>query len=128
CTACGQNGGGHCPDCDPVMGDETYAETFGENETTDGDDQAQMKNEYIQENAVDTTQEHDSVIHIAPDSDASDNNDDSEQADFDWKRQLVLAAVYGLCANPACVATAPAIPDIAIMIANRLGNFGGDKS
>ncbi|EMQ9340431.1 RecE family exodeoxyribonuclease [Escherichia coli] len=112
----------------PVMGDETYAETFGENETTDGDDQAQMKNEYIQENAVDTTQEHDSVVHIAPDSDASDNNDDSEQADFDWKRQLVLAAVYGLCANPACVATAPAIPDIAIMIANRLGNFGGDKS
>ncbi|EKK2770349.1 TPA: exodeoxyribonuclease VIII [Escherichia coli] len=65
---------------------------------------------------------------MAPDSDASDNNDDSEQAKFDWKRQLVLAAVYGLCANPACVATAPAIPDIAIMIANRLENFGGDKS
>ncbi|EPY5982530.1 RecE family exodeoxyribonuclease, partial [Escherichia coli] len=110
------------------MGDETYAETFGENETAAGDDQAQMKNEYIQKNAVDTTQEHDSVVHIDPDSDASDNNDDSEQADFDWKRQLVLAAVYGLCANPACVATAPAIPDIAIMIANRLENFGGDKS
>ncbi|EFC7352829.1 exodeoxyribonuclease VIII [Escherichia coli] len=128
CTACGQNSGGHCPDCGPVMGDETYAETFGENETAAGDDQAQMKNEYIQKNAVDTTQEHDSVVHIDPDSDASDNNDDSEQADFDWKRQLVLAAVYGLCANPACVATAPAIPDIAIMIANRLENFGGDKS
>ncbi|EIX4510930.1 exodeoxyribonuclease VIII [Escherichia coli] len=128
CTACSQNGGGHCPDCGPVMGDETYAETFGENDTTDGDGQAQMKNEYIQENAVDTTQEHDSVVHIAPDSDASDNNDDSEQADFDWKRQLVLAAVYGLCANPACIATAPAIPDIAIMIANRLEHFGGDKS
>ncbi|HID1917257.1 TPA: exodeoxyribonuclease VIII, partial [Escherichia coli] len=43
-------------------------------------------------------------------------------------RQLVIAAVYGLCANPACIATAPAIPDIAIMIANRLENFGGDKS
>ncbi|EOS4384357.1 RecE family exodeoxyribonuclease [Escherichia coli] len=128
CTACGQNSGGHCPDCGPVMGDETYAETFGENETAAGDDQAQMKNEYIQKNAVDTTQEHDSVVHIDPDSDASDNNDDSEQSDFDWKRQLVLAAVYGLCANPACVATAPAIPDIAIMIANRLENFGGDKS
>ncbi|EMQ8388138.1 exodeoxyribonuclease VIII, partial [Escherichia coli] len=68
CRVCGQTGGGNCPDCGPVMGDETYAETFGENETTDGDDQAQMKNEYIQENAVDTTQEHDSVIHIAPDS------------------------------------------------------------
>ncbi|HDW3968493.1 TPA: exodeoxyribonuclease VIII, partial [Escherichia coli] len=63
CRVCGQTGGGNCPDCGPVMGDETYAETFGENETTDGDDQAQMKNEYIQENAVDTTQEHDSVIH-----------------------------------------------------------------
>ncbi|EPM6791167.1 RecE family exodeoxyribonuclease, partial [Escherichia coli] len=55
CRVCGQTGGGNCPDCGPVMGDETYAETFGENETTDGDDQAQMKNEYIQENAVDTT-------------------------------------------------------------------------
>nr|WP_249544180.1 RecE family exodeoxyribonuclease [Escherichia coli] len=38
CTACGQNSGGHCPDCGPVMGDETYAETFGENETAAGDD------------------------------------------------------------------------------------------
>ncbi|HFV0923189.1 TPA: 3'-5' exoribonuclease [Escherichia coli] len=30
CTACGQSGGGNCPDCDAVMGDATYQETFDE--------------------------------------------------------------------------------------------------
>ncbi|EJV7213430.1 3'-5' exoribonuclease [Escherichia coli] len=28
CTACGQRGGGNCPDCGAVMGDATYQETF----------------------------------------------------------------------------------------------------
>ncbi len=30
CTACGQTGGGNCPDCGAVMGDATYQETFDE--------------------------------------------------------------------------------------------------
>ncbi|HAO0391863.1 TPA: exonuclease [Escherichia coli] len=30
CTACGQSGGGNCPDCGAVMGDTTYQETFDE--------------------------------------------------------------------------------------------------
>ncbi|MBS8301737.1 exodeoxyribonuclease VIII [Escherichia coli] len=30
CTACGQAGGGNCPDCGAVMGDATYQETFNE--------------------------------------------------------------------------------------------------
>ncbi|EKY6619435.1 3'-5' exoribonuclease [Escherichia coli] len=30
CIACGQNGGGNCPDCGAVMGDATYQETFDE--------------------------------------------------------------------------------------------------
>ncbi|HAO9143211.1 3'-5' exoribonuclease [Escherichia coli] len=30
CTACGQTGGGNCPDCSAVMGDATYQETFDE--------------------------------------------------------------------------------------------------
>ncbi|HBA7073062.1 TPA: exonuclease [Escherichia coli] len=30
CTACGQAGGGNCPDCGAVMGDATYQETFDE--------------------------------------------------------------------------------------------------
>ncbi|EOS8845058.1 3'-5' exoribonuclease, partial [Escherichia coli] len=30
CTACGQTGGGNCPDCGAVMGDATYQETFNE--------------------------------------------------------------------------------------------------
>ncbi|EIH2153677.1 exonuclease, partial [Escherichia coli] len=30
CTACGQTGGGNCPDCGAGMGDATYQETFDE--------------------------------------------------------------------------------------------------
>ncbi|WP_105279733.1 exonuclease, partial [Escherichia sp. MOD1-EC6096] len=30
CAACGQSGGGNCPDCGAVMGDATYQETFDE--------------------------------------------------------------------------------------------------
>ncbi|EFO6898286.1 exodeoxyribonuclease VIII [Escherichia coli] len=30
CAACGQSGGGNCPDCGSVMGDTTYQETFNE--------------------------------------------------------------------------------------------------
>ncbi|MHC6399258.1 3'-5' exonuclease [Escherichia coli] len=30
CTACGQTGGGNCPDCGAVMGDATYQESFDE--------------------------------------------------------------------------------------------------
>ncbi|EJM7967284.1 exonuclease, partial [Escherichia coli] len=30
CTACGQSGGGNCPDCGAVMGDATCQETFDE--------------------------------------------------------------------------------------------------
>ncbi|ELO4358574.1 3'-5' exoribonuclease [Escherichia coli] len=30
CTACGQRGGGNCPDCGAVMGDATYQEAFDE--------------------------------------------------------------------------------------------------
>ncbi|EIG5178523.1 3'-5' exoribonuclease [Escherichia coli] len=30
CTACGQSGGGNCPDCCAVMGNATYQETFDE--------------------------------------------------------------------------------------------------
>ncbi|EFB5490673.1 exodeoxyribonuclease VIII [Escherichia coli] len=128
CTTCSQNGGGHCPDCGPVMGDETYAETFGENDAADGEDSAQTEEKIIQENSVDAAQEGETVVQNEPGSDTSGDDANSEPVTLDWKRQLVIAAVYGLCANPACIATAPAIPDIAIMIANRLENFGGDKS
>lgn len=128
CTTCSQNGGGHCPDCGLVMGDETYAETFGENDAADGEDSAQTEEKIIQENSVDAAQEGETVVQNEPGSDTSGDDANSEPVTLDWKRQLVIAAVYGLCANPACIATAPAIPDIAIMIANRLENFGGDKS
>ncbi|WP_089610967.1 RecE family exodeoxyribonuclease [Escherichia coli] len=128
CTTCSQTGGGNCPDCGPVMGDETYAEIFGENDTADEEGAAQAEVKNIPESSVDTTQEHETVARNTQGNDASDDKADSEPEILDWKRQLVIAAVYGLCANPACIATAPAIPDIAIMIANRLEHFGGDES
>ncbi|EIV9338851.1 exodeoxyribonuclease VIII [Escherichia coli] len=128
CRVCGQTGGGNCPDCSAVMGDSTYTETFGENDATDGEDSAQTEEKIIQENSVDAAQEGETVVQNEPGSDTSGDDANSEPVTLDWKRQLVIAAVYGLCANPACIATAPAIPDIAIMIANRLENFGGEKS
>lgn len=128
CRVCGQTGGGNCPDCSAVMGDSTYTKTFGENDAADGEDSAQTEEKIIQENSVDAAQEGETVVQNEPGSDTSGDDANSEPVTLDWKRQLVIAAVYGLCANPACIATAPAIPDIAIMIANRLENFEGDKS
>lgn len=128
CTACGQNGGGHCPDCGSVMGDNTYTETFGENDSANGEDSVQTEKKSILENSVDATHEDETVVQNEPVCDTSGDDAGYEPVTLDWKRQLVIAAVYGLCANPACIATAPAIPDIAIMIANRLEHFGGDKS
>ncbi|MFM5744437.1 hypothetical protein ACET6W_17285 [Aeromonas veronii] len=32
CDGCGHTGGGKCPDCGPVMGNETYQEMFGKGE------------------------------------------------------------------------------------------------
>ncbi|CSE48293.1 Exodeoxyribonuclease VIII (putative partial) from phage origin [Shigella sonnei] len=51
-------------------------------------------------------------------------NNETGEDELNWKKQVLIAAVYGLCANPACIAYAPAIPDIAMMIANKLENFG----
>ncbi|ENE3882972.1 exodeoxyribonuclease VIII [Escherichia coli] len=125
CRVCAQTGGGNCPDCGPVIGDETYAEIFGENDTSAEENSAQAD---VLESSADTTHELEAVAQNAQGNNAPDDKADSEPEILDWKRQLVIAAVYGLCANPACIATAPAIPDIAIMIANRLEHFGGDKS
>lgn len=41
CRVCAQTGGGNCPDCGPVIGDETYAEIFGENGTSAEENSAQ---------------------------------------------------------------------------------------
>ncbi|EAA1663392.1 exodeoxyribonuclease VIII [Shigella boydii] len=54
----------------------------------------------------------------------NDSNNETGEDELNWKKQVLIAAVYGLCANPACIAYAPAIPGIAMMIANKLENFG----
>ncbi len=120
CNACGQTGGDNCPDCGAVMGDATYQETF--------DEESQVE---AKEN---DPEEMEGAEHPHNENAGSDpRNDSSGQAGevtepslekLDWKRQVVIAAVYGLCANPAGIASAPLITGIAMMIANKLENFG----
>ncbi|EFB6062202.1 TPA: 3'-5' exoribonuclease [Escherichia albertii] len=40
CTACGQTGGGNCPDCGAVIGDATYQETFDEENLDESQEKA----------------------------------------------------------------------------------------
>ncbi|HAW6014724.1 TPA: exodeoxyribonuclease VIII [Escherichia coli] len=120
CTACGQAGGGNCPDCGAVMGDATYQKTFNE----------ENQNEY-QEKGLEEMEgaehPHKENAGSVPHRDCSDETGEAAASSLeklDWKRQVVIAAVYGLCANPAGIASAPLIPGIAMMIANKLENFG----
>ncbi|HDW1405364.1 TPA: exonuclease [Escherichia coli] len=120
CNACGQSGGDNCPDCGAVMGDTTYQKTFNE----------ENQNEY-QEKGLEEMEgaEHPYNENAGsdPHRDCSDETGEAAASSLeklDWKRQVVIAAVYGLCANPAGIASAPLIPGIAMMIANKLENFG----
>ncbi|ENE0102867.1 RecE family exodeoxyribonuclease [Escherichia albertii] len=120
CNACGQAGGGNCPDCGPVMGNATYQETFDEGDL----DESQEKDSEEMEGAEHLHKEN---AGSDPHHDCSDETGEAAASSLeklDWKRQVVIAAVYGLCANPAGIASAPLIPGIAMMIANRLENFG----
>ncbi|EJC2833197.1 exodeoxyribonuclease VIII [Escherichia coli] len=120
CNACGQSGGGNCPDCGAVMGDTTYQETFNEENL----DESQEKDPEEMEGAEHPHKEN---AGSDPHRDCSDETGEAAASSLeklDWKRQVVIAAVYGLCANPAGIASAPLIPGIAMMIANKLENFG----
>ncbi|ENA5974047.1 exodeoxyribonuclease VIII [Escherichia albertii] len=120
CTACGQTGGGNCPDCGPVMGNATYQETFDEGNL----DESQEKDSEEMEGAEHLHKEN---AGSDPHHNCSDETGEAAASSLeklDWKRQVVIAAVYGLCANPAGIASAPLIPGIAMMIANKLENFG----
>ncbi|EPZ2213807.1 RecE family exodeoxyribonuclease, partial [Escherichia coli] len=120
CTACGQSGGGNCPDCGAVMGDATYQEIF------DGENQPEVQ-ENDPEEMEGAEHSHKENAGSDPHRDCSDETGEAAASSLeklDWKRQVVIAAVYGLCANPAGIASAPLIPGIAMMIANKLENFG----
>ncbi|EHA9276225.1 exodeoxyribonuclease VIII [Salmonella enterica subsp. enterica serovar Shubra] len=114
CNTCGQTGGGSCPDCGAVMGDATYQETFNEENL----DESQEKDPEEMERA-----EHPHKENAGSDQ-HNDSNNETDEDELNWKRQVVIAAVYGLCANPAGIASAPLIPGIAMMIANKLENLG----
>ncbi|ENB8498769.1 exodeoxyribonuclease VIII [Escherichia albertii] len=119
-TACGQAGGNSCPDCGAVMGDATYQETFNEenmDESQEKDSEKMEDNKHLHKENAGSDQHHDC-------SDETGEATASSLEKLDWKKQVVIAAVYGLCANPAGIASAPLIPGIAMMIANRLENFG----
>ncbi|EQA0756516.1 exodeoxyribonuclease VIII [Escherichia coli] len=120
CNACGQSGGGNCPDCGAVMGDATYQETFDEENQVEVQENDPEKMEGAEHS-------HKENAGSDPHRDCSDETGEAAASSLeklDWKRQVVIAAVYGLCANPAGIASAPLIPGIAMMIANKLENFG----
>ncbi|STO69788.1 exodeoxyribonuclease [Escherichia coli] len=109
-TPCNQTGEDNCPDCGAVMGDATYQETFDE-----------KKPDEAQEEEPKKTEKADDLLPENAGSDQhNDSNNETGEDELNWKKQVLIAAVYGLCANPACIAYAPAIPDIAMMIANKL--------
>lgn len=61
CTACGQSGGGSCPDCGAVMGDATYQETFNEENQVEvqEDDSEEMEGaEHPHKENAGSTQDH----------------------------------------------------------------------
>ncbi|ENS0194707.1 exonuclease, partial [Escherichia coli] len=63
CTACGQSGGGNCPDCGAVMGDATYQETFDEEyqvEVQEDDPEEMEGAEHPHKENTDGNQHHDS--------------------------------------------------------------------
>ena len=63
CTACGQTGGGNCPDCGAVMGDATYQETFDEEnqvEVQENDPKEMEGAEHPHKENTDGNQHHDS--------------------------------------------------------------------
>ncbi|WP_338907416.1 exonuclease [Escherichia coli] len=61
CTACGQSGGGNCPDCGAVMGDATYQETFDEEnqvEVQENDPEEMEGAEHPQKENAGSAQDH----------------------------------------------------------------------
>ncbi len=63
CTACGQSGGGNCPDCGAVMGDATYQETFDEEnqvEVQENDPEEMEDTEHPHKEGTGGDQHHDS--------------------------------------------------------------------
>ena len=63
CTACGQTGGGSCPDCGAVMGDATYQETFDEEnqvEVQENDPEEMEGSEHPHKENPGSNQHHDS--------------------------------------------------------------------
>ncbi|HGF2237198.1 TPA: 3'-5' exoribonuclease [Escherichia coli] len=73
CTACGQTGGGNCPDCGAVMGDATYQETFNE----ESQDEAREKDPEEMESAGLPNKEY-----TEGDQHANGNNETGETANL----------------------------------------------
>lgn len=64
CTACGQTGGGNCPDCGAVMGNATYQETFDEenlDESQEKDPEEMEGAEHLHKENAGSAQHHDSA-------------------------------------------------------------------
>ncbi|ENN7399417.1 hypothetical protein ACAI28_000004 [Escherichia coli] len=122
--------GHHIPsnEVEKTENDEQQTE---ENLYQEGEPRDEKKPDEAQEEEPEKTEKTDDLLPenagSDPHRDCSDETGEAAASSLeklDWKRQVVIAAVYGLCANPAGIASAPLIPGIAMMIANKLENFG----
>ncbi len=121
CTACGQTGGGNCPDCGAVMGDATYQETFDEKKPDEAPEEEPEKTEKADDSLPENTGSD-------PHHDSSDETGDATDialTNLTWKQHLTIAAIHGLCANPAYCTVIDEIPGMADMIANNVMHIQG---
>ncbi|EFH6730007.1 exodeoxyribonuclease VIII [Escherichia coli] len=122
---------GHHIPSNEVKKTENDEQQTEENLYPEGEPKDEKKPDEAQEEEPEKTEKTDDLLPenagSDPHRDCSDETGEAAASSLeklDWKRQVVIAAVYGLCANPAGIASAPLIPDIAMMIANKLENFG----
>ncbi|EOA6526103.1 RecE family exodeoxyribonuclease [Escherichia coli] len=122
---------GHHIPSNEVEKTENDEQQTKENLYQEGEPRDEKKPDEAQEEEPEKTEKTDDLLPenagSDPHRDCSDETGEAAASSLeklDWKRQVVIAAVYGLCANPAGIASAPLIPGIAMMIANKLENFG----
>lgn len=128
CTACGQTGGGNCPDCGAVMGDATYQETFNEEnqvEVQENDPEEMEGTEHPHKENPGGNQHHDS------DSETGEATDHSVKVNGHHKGTSTSGTCDHLMIDLETMGKNPDAPIIsigAIFFDPQTGNMGPEFS
>ncbi len=128
CTACGQTGGGNCPDCGAVMGDATYQETFDEKKPDEAPEEEPEKTEKADDSLPENTgsdHRHDSDNKTGETTNASikmNGHQFSKSTSRIWQHMMVDLETMGK--NP----DAPIISIGAIFFDPQNGDTGPEFS